>query len=325
MHLSLQQKELFFHDLGQLLRGGQSLSQAIELKSRGRATAARQVAAAMLEKVRDVNAEGYFAAVPEVFSELDREIVRGGELSGQLDSTLFYLAGYYGTLAKTQRRILAQSAYPVFLLHFGALMLAIPELMSGGMEAFVWSIAKLLGIFYIAAAVAWLIFLMALKAARETPAVDRFLQSIPAIGKARVALVGSRFCMLMGILVKASGSILSAMNRAASASGSALFQRGADEAVREVQGGGRLSAAVTNTQAFPEDIDRVFQTGEASGRLDEEMRLQADRYTEQFQERIAFLSGVLSKLIYLAIAGALAWQIIRFWMGYYSMAAGLLG
>jgi general secretion pathway protein F len=323
MRLSLQQKELFFHDLGQLLRSGQTLPQALELKTKARLGAARHVASAMLDKARESNAEGYFAAVPEVFTGLDREIVRGGELAGRLDDTMLYLSGYYGTLAKTQRRLLAQSAYPIFLLHFGALMLGIPDLMTGGMEAFVWSIAKLIGTFYIAFAVGWLLFLAILRAAREAPLADQILQSIPAIGGARVALVGSRFCMLMGILVKSSGSILSAMNRAASASGSALFQRGADEAVRAIQAGGTLGAAMRDTRAFPEGIERAFQTGESAGRLDEEMQLQAARYTEQFQGRIDLLSGTLSKLIYLCIAGALAYRIIQFWLGYYSMSAGL--
>lgn len=324
MHLSLQQKELFFHDLGQLLRAGKSLAQALELKSRGRATASRKVASAMAERGDGSSAEAYFAAVPEVFSELDREIVRGGELSGQLTGTMDYLAGYYGTLARTQRRIAAQCAYPIFILHFGALLLSLPAFMSGGVEAFVWAVAKFLGFFYIVAGLGWLVFLAVLRAARETPSADRFLQSLPVIGGVRTALVGSRFCMLMGILIKASGSILSAMNRASAGSGSALFRRGSDEVVRTVQGGGVLSVAVAETRAFPEDIDRVFQTGEASGRLDEEMQLQAGRYTELFQDRIALLSGAFSKLVYIAIAMVLAYHILSFYFGYYSMAAGMI-
>jgi type II secretory pathway component PulF len=324
MHLSLPQKELFFHDLAQLLRGGQSLRQALELKGRGRAAGPRQVALAMLERAGDSSAEGYFAAVPGVFSELDREIVRGGEVAGRLDDTMGYLAGYYATLARTRRRILAQSAYPVFLLHLGALLLGVPDLMAGGVEVFVWSVAKFLGLFYLAAAAVWLAFLAVLRAAREVPAADRILQAVPVLGGAREALVGSRFCMLMGILVNASGSILSALNRAGSASGSALFRQGTDQVVRAVQGGERLSEAVARTRVFPEAVDRVFQTGEATGRLGEEMALQADRYVEQFQGRARSLAGALGTTIYLAIAGTIAVRIVLFYSSYYSGMSGLL-
>lgn len=311
--------------MSQLLRSGQTMPQALELKSKGRSTVSRRVAQAMLERVKETNAEGYFAAVPEVFTELDRELVRGGESSGRLDDAMGYLSGYYGTLAKTRSRILAQTAYPIFILHFGALMLGIPSLFGdGGVEEFVWSVAKLLGIFYIAFALGWIAFLAILRAAREAPQADQFLQSIPGIGGARVAMVGSRFCMLMGILVQASGSILSAMNRSAVASGSALFERGAAEAVLAIQAGERLGAAVTHTGAFPEDIDRAFQMGEVSGRLDQEMQLQAERYTEQFQSRLKMLSGVFSQFVYIAIAGVLAYKIITFWTGYYSGLNGIL-
>jgi len=325
MRLSLQQKEQFFHDMRELIRSGLSIAQALEMKNNSRAGATRRVTEAMVAG-SDGTLPGYFTAVPEVFSEMDREIIAGGEKSGRLDDAMGYLGDYYAALAKTRRQLIVNTAYPVFILHFGALMLAIPALVSpgGGVEAFIKSIVLFLGIFYAAFAIVWFAFNAAVRAARSNPAADQFLQSIPAIGGARIALVGSRFCMLMGILVKASGSILSAMTRSASASGSALFQRGAQEAVLAIQGGDRLGAAVMRTKAFPEAIDRAFQMGETSGRLDEEMQRQAAAYNGQFQTRLEVLSFWLPKLIYIAIAAALAFRIIAYYSDYYGQVNALL-
>jgi type II secretory pathway component PulF len=44
------------------------------------------------------------------------------------------------------------------------------------------------------------------------------------------------------------------------------------------------------TRAFPEAIDRAFQVGEASGRLDEEMQRQASRFAEQLNLRMEAIS-----------------------------------
>jgi type II secretory pathway component PulF len=314
MKLSLQQKEQFFHEMRELLQSGRTVDQALELKANGRAGALRRVAAGMRAGGAGGTAEGYFAVMPEVFSIMDREIVRGGEMGGRLDDAMGYLSDYYGVMARTRREILTHLAYPVFLLHFGALMLAVPALVQDGAGAFFAQIAWLLGVFYVAAALGWLAFVIAVREARVNPAADRLLQSLPVLGRARVALVSARFCLLMGILVKASGSILSAFNRAAAASGSALFQRGAEQAVLAVQGGDGLGAAVMRTQAFPEAIDRAFQVGEASGRLDQEMERQAERFAEQFRGRLSILANWLPKLVFLGIGLVLAWKII----GYYT-------
>ncbi|HVE15500.1 MAG TPA: type II secretion system F family protein [Chthoniobacterales bacterium] len=290
MRLSLLQKEQFFHELRELIRSGKSMHDALEMKATARSRAVRDAASAMLESAGDGSAENYFNGVPDLFSPLDREIVRGGAASGRLDETMGYLSEYYGMLYRMRRQIIMRTAYPVFMLHFAALMLAVPTLVTDGLEPFLVRMMLFLGSFYALFALCWLVYGAAARAANANAVIDQMIQALPAIGGTRVALVGSRFCMLMGILVKASGSILSAINRSAGASGSALFQRGAAQAVNAIQGGDGLGMAVMKTRAFPEAIDRAFQVGEASGRLDEEMQRQASRFAEQLNLRMEAIS-----------------------------------
>jgi len=317
MRLSLQQKEQFFHEMSEIVRSGRSLPEALEMVAASRAPAMRAVASAMMKGGGDGSAGSFFTPVGTVFNSLDREIVQGGEASGRIDDALRYLSDYYASLARTRRRIIAGALYPFFILHFGAVMLAVPALMNDGVEAFATQALGFLAIFYVLFALAWMAFRAAARAAAVNSRADQMLQSLPAVGGTRIALVGARFCMLMGILVKASGGILSAMTRSASASGSALFQRGAEEAVASVQGGAALGLAVARTRAFPESIDRAFQVGETSGRLDEEMTRQAHRFTEQLNTRLDVLAGAAGKFLLLAVTLTLAWKIISFYTGYY--------
>jgi len=317
MRLSLQQKEQFFHEMSEIVRSGRSLPEALEMVAASRVPAMRVVASAMVKAGGDGSAGSFFAPVESVFNSLDREIVQGGEASGRIDDALRYLSDYYASLARTRRRIIAGALYPFFILHFGAAMLAMPALMNGGVGAFAMQALEFLAIFYVLFALAWMAFRAAARAAAVNSKADQMLQSLPAVGGTRIALVGARFCMLMGILVKASGGILSAMTRSASASGSALFQRGAEEAVVSVQGGAALGLAVARTRAFPESIDRAFQVGETSGRLDEEMTRQAHRFTEQLNTRLDVLAGAAGKFLLLAVTLTLAWKIVSFYAGYY--------
>jgi type IV pilus assembly protein PilC len=324
MRLSLQQKEQFFHELRELIRSGKSVSDALRMKSTSRSRVVRGVATAMLEAEGDGSAENYFNGVPEVFSQLDREVIRGGAASGRLAETMGYLSDYYGMLDRARRQIIMRTAYPFFLLHFAALMLAIPALVTTGVEAFLVQIMLFLGVFYGLFALGWLGYGMVSRAAKDNAAVDQMLQALPAIGGTRVALVGSRFCMLMGILVKASGSILSAINRSAVASGSALFQRGAAQAVLAIQGGDGLGSAVTRTRAFPEAIDRAFQIGEASGRLDEEMQRQATRFTEQLNSRMEAIAKWIPVAITIAIFLTIGTRIVLHYMGQFQQLDSMM-
>lgn len=316
MRLSLQQKEQFFHEMRELVRSGRSVPEAVDLIASSRSSAMRRVAVAMRAAGGDGSADQIFSGAGPAFGSLDREIIRGGEASGRIAEAMGYLSGYYGALDRTRKRLIANTLYPIFLLHFGAVALAVPQFFTGGLEAFLKNVFAVLAIFYVLVAAIWFAFRSAVRAAEVNPAADQLLQAIPALGGTRLALVGSRFCMLMAILVKATGGILSAFTRSATASGSALFQRGAGEAVAAVQGGDPLGAAVARTRAFPEGIDRAFQVGETSGRLDEEMERQAARFTEQFNARLDLISSWVPKLIFLGVALWIAWSVIRFWQGY---------
>jgi type II secretory pathway component PulF len=324
MRLSLQQKEQFFHEMREMIQSGRSVAKALETKANGRTGPLRTVAEQMVSGAAGDTAESYFDAAGDIFSTMDREVVRGGEQSGRLDAAMGYLSDYYGALARTRRDILIHVAYPVFLLHFGALMLAIPALVTTGFTEFLVQVACFLGAFYVVGALIWFGLGAAIRAAKANPSADQMLQSIPGIGGTRVALVGARFCMLMSILVKASGSIFSALDRAAAASGSALFQRGAQETVLAVQGGDGLSAALMRTHAFPESIDRAFQVGELSGRLDEEMHRLAERFTEQLHRRLAILSKWAPILIFLVIGLVIAFRIVSYYLGYFHQVNELL-
>jgi type II secretory pathway component PulF len=317
MRLSLQQKEQLFHEMSELLRSGRPLSESLDVLSTARTASVRGVADAMRLARGDGSARSSLEAVPGVFPILDCEVIAGGEASGRLDEAFGFLGEYYGSLMRARRRLITGALYPFFILHFAALMLGIPVYLSSGPEAFFTGVVGFLAIFYAATALIWMGVAMTVRRATVDATVDRMLQRLPGLGGLRIAMVASRFCLLMGMSVKAGGGIFSAMERSAAASGSALFKRGAAEAVAAVKEGESLGVAVARTHAFPEAVDRAFQIGETSGRLDEEMARQAVRFTGQFDRRLDLLVGVTSKAILLIIMLSVAVRIVGSYQALY--------
>ncbi len=324
MKLSLAQKEQFFHELTQSLRSGRSLPETLERKAGKRFGTATKLARRMIDGAGEGSAAEYFAAVPGAFSALDREMVSAGAAAGRLDSVTGYLSSYYETLDRTRRRIISGLMYPLVLLHVAAVLLAVPVAVTGGMEAFIPAVAKVLGVFYALVIAVWIVVVLISRAVRRSAGADRTVMRIPVLGGARVALVSSRFCQTMNILVRSGGGILRSMERAGSVCESALYRQGADDAAASVRNGESLADAVEDTRAFPDLVAQAFAIGEQSGRLDDEMERQGKRYDEQLEDRLNALASWIPRIVYAGIAIYIGWRIVAFYAGYLGQINSLM-
>ena len=126
-----------------MLRSGIPLQKALEHMSagRGRVSAAARLAAPL------VNQDITSAFAEAGFSGLDTGVLSAGEQSGRLIEACDGLEVFYARLASGRRRILAAAAYPVFILHLGAVLLSIPAaILDGGLPAFALCAGSLLAV-----------------------------------------------------------------------------------------------------------------------------------------------------------------------------------
>ncbi len=322
--LSFAQKEQFFHELTQSLRSGKSLPETLERSAKKRFGTIPKLSRQMVAGSGEGSASEYFGAAPRTFSNLDCEMVVAGASGGRLDAVTGYLSSYYESLARTRRRIIGGLTYPIVLLHVAAVLLAVPKAVSDGPEAFGWAVAQVLGVFYAALIVVWLLVAVVSRAVQRSALADRIVMKIPIIGGARRALVASRFCQTLNILIRSGAGILGSIDRAGEVGGSALFREGAGSVTEDVRRGERLGEAVEASGAFPEDVIRGFEIGEDSGRLDDEMERLATRYDEQLKDRLAALAAWTPKIIYSGIAIFIGYRIVTFYVGYLDQVNRLL-
>jgi len=298
VQLRFQDKEHFFHDIAQMLRSGIPVQRALELLGGGRDRAAAAARAAA-PRVND----GLAAAMRSIgFSTLDTGILSAGEQSGRLEDACRELADYYSHLAKGRRAALAASAYPLLILHLGAVLLSLPAaIVSGGISTFLWQAGTFLGTAYFVAALAGTILWFLAESFVSNARADRLISTIPVVGGFFRCAALARFCLVLSLGIRSADGLLASISRAGQAAGSARLDAGAVQAVAAIRGGDGFASALRATRVFPADLERALQVAEASGRLDEEVARWAGIYRERLFQRIEALATWLPRALYLLV------------------------
>ncbi len=313
MKLSLAARRQFYDELGKLLAAGFPFSQAVEtmLSTRPR-EASRQV----LEKFKtlalaEANITECFSAPGLPFSPMEIALVSACERSGQLQRGCEFLERYYARLDAVRRQILRKSIYPVFMLHFGILILAIPALFRGGdLPSVVRTIVLQLGTFYFILGSVLVGTRTLVKMAVRSSALDRALGLLPLFGGIRRSLAVSRFCTTYQMQLDAAVNVMDSLGAAAGASGSALVSDGIHRALPGIRAGNAVGPEIAATGVLPQDVVRALVIGEKTGTLDRELLRVANDYEARALAGIETIGEWVPKLIYFTIVIFLAWGIV---------------
>ncbi len=281
-----------------MLRSGIPLQRAFEHMGGGRgrpAEAARAACSAVNEGLEAALTSGGF-------SELDIGILTAGEQSGRLEEACRELADYYAHLEKGRTRALAASAYPVFILHLGALLLSIPPaVVEGSFPVFLRGAVLFLGAAYLIVAAFAAALWFAARGFSSSDSADRLVSMVPIVGGFLRCAALARFCLVLSLGIRSAEGFLAGLNRAGAASGSARIRSACGNAVTSIRSGNGFAPAMRSTGAFPEDLERALQVAEVSGRLEEEITRWAGIYREQLFRRIDAISAWLPRALYLLI------------------------
>lgn len=321
MQLRFTDKEHFFHDLAQLLRSGIPFQRALEHLGAG-----RERSAGTARKLSPLVADGVSSAFAAAgFARLDVGILAAGEQSGRLLDACVRLSEYYGSLAACRRRILSASAYPVFVFHLAAVLLAIPAaIQEGGFGGFLRQVALTLGCAYAVAGAAVLGAHLARRAVRDSVVAERAICCIPAVGGLFSFGALSRFCLVLSLGIRSADGVLASILRAGRASRSAGLEAASARIVPEVREGAGFAEAIRQSHAFPPDLERGFEVAEASGRLDEEAGRWANIYQARFFRRIDALGVWIPRLLFLIVALVVGAGIVFSFMRSYAMVFRML-
>ena len=130
----LVRRSELYHQLGQLTAAGLGLTRALEQIHR--APPSRSFRAPIRHVLAEITAGFTFSeSVRRAggwLPDFDIALLEAGERSGRLDSCFRLLADHYADRGRMAREMIADLAYPAFLLHFAVFILPFAQLFTTG-------------------------------------------------------------------------------------------------------------------------------------------------------------------------------------------------
>jgi general secretion pathway protein F len=305
--LSVKQLADFMQELASLVGAGIPAEQALALLAgREAGLKRRRVAEELLRRLRNgASLADAMAAEAKIFPPVALGMVRAGEASGALDSSLTRLADYLRRSADVREAVQSSLVYPAILLAtaLGSVILiltvVLPQLKpifahahtalpfgtrlvlaaSDGLRAYWW--ALLLGTLVLAFMLRRLLRDPAILAMR-----DRLLLRIPLLGSGIRRAETARFVRILGALAGANVALPTALALSQAVLVNTVMAEAVAVVAKQLKEGGGLAEPLAASGVFPDLAIQFIRIGEATGRLDEMLLRQADLFDGEVRRQI---------------------------------------
>lgn len=324
MALSALDKSVLYHELHRYVHAGLDLPRAVDSFLTERSPSSiREV----MKRVHDQLTHGKSveqAFTDPAFTQVEQAMLGAAETSGRLDQTLSYLSRYFQAISDSARTIRRNLAYPIFLVHFAALILPLPTIVSHGVHGYLMRVVAALAAIYVAGLSVWGICWLLARLSEKDPTMDTVVQNMPVVGAARRNLALARLFASLEMLLSAGIGLPRALGRAAETTHSALFESSVRKAVPDIEMGFPAQDALRRSGGFPEQVLRGIQVGLETGTLDVEMGRWSAFYWQKAQDSVQALSKWVPRMIYLAIVIGIGYQVITLFQSVIGQQSKLL-
>ena len=280
----------------------------------------------MISSVRGGVIEGYSLAdsmrsYPMIFDNLFCAMVAAGEKSGHLEKVLDRLADYAEQRQEMKSKMMQALIYPIVLTlvaisvvailltsvvpqvvgqfqHMGADLPASTTFLIAASDA-----VSAYGIYFVGLCViAFLLFKQHLKKAKNQLRFDRYLLTVPIVGKVVNELNTARFARTLSILNSSAVPLLDAMSIAGDVLSNQYIRLKVGEAAERVREGTSLGRALESTKLFPPMMLHMIMSGERSGELGNMLERSADNQDKQFSAQVTLALGLFEPALVISMA-----------------------
>jgi type II secretory pathway component PulF len=320
----LRDRSELYHQLAVLVASGIPMIQALEMQQRNPANRASAAAMAnvlqLLQQGRTVT--DAFQAGGD-FPEFDSALIEAGDKSGRLDQCFKLLSSYYEHRAQILRSVIGGLIYPAFLIHMVIFIFPFIEYFrTSNLTKFILEIVVILIPLY--ALVIFIIFACQGRHGEKWRSmIEQIANPIPFLGKARRELAIARLSAALEALLNAGVSIIGGWQLAAAASGSPFLRRTVSAWKTDLENGATPAELVFSSHAFPGPFVNLYQTGEATGTLDDALKRLHAMYDEEGRRHMQMATVMFSKLVYGCVVAIVAFKVISFYMGMYGPGSEL--
>lgn len=256
-------------------------------------------------------------------SDLERSILTSAEKGGRLEEGFDHLADYFSLLDSTRGQIIRNTIYPVVVVHIAVVLSAFISAQFTS-ATFLGTFLKWIAVVYGLGGVTFFLAHFIVKKGRSSEAVDRVLNSLPVVGKARRSLALTRWCKVLHIHLLAGGKTADGVELAANASQAAGLRGSAMRMVPEIRSGNPLGPLLIVNRSFPKDFSRAIMTAEQAGELDTEMSQWANYMHSTAVASMDDLSQWVPRALSVVMLAFVGYLIISGYLQYWGMLNGIL-
>ncbi len=257
---------------------------------------------------------------PKSFPSYYSQMVRAGEMGGQLNVIFRRLADSVEKQQDMRLKIRSSLAYPLLIMGVGCVtvfilvtfivpkisvmfedvgqQLPLPTMIllnvSGWLASFWWLLILVMVVGSYAAA-RW----MATSQGRRS--CDGLLLKIPAIGAFLKMASSAQFCRTLATLLESGVPLNNALEAASQTVNNEIFREQVHDLSERIVRGESLSSALQRVSFFPEMLMNMVAVGEETGQIEKSLAKAADSYERQTDETMRTVISLLGPLVLVVV------------------------
>jgi type IV pilus assembly protein PilC len=266
---------------------------------------------------------------PGAFNGLYVSLIKAGEAGGSLGNTLESLADYLERSEEVRRKVVSSLYYPVFVMVFLSLCVAILVLKIAPMFDRVYrsfgadlpvptrilmNVSGFLiknmpfGIL-MGMAIAFGIFLFALTD-RGRWYLDAARLRLPIFGALMKDATMANFSRTFGLLLASSVPVVDSLALAGRTVGNVLVRKGVETVRDQIKDGQSIHAAMRRAMVFPAILIQLVATGEETGEVEKLLLKAAEYYEKKVDTLISRLSSLIEPVLIVLMGGVVGALVI---------------
>ena len=335
----------FTGQLATLLRAGLPVVRALEALTE---QSENPVLRTMLTQIRDSVSQGSSLAEAfrshAAFDGLYVDLVRAGESTGSLDSSLASLAAMLANRLRLRRKVRGALAYPVLMTVVGSGLLVmmltyvlpqVVHIFDDLGENLPWPTRLLLaasGTVQHGWAVALVLLAVAAVAARQALrrqdvrlSVDRWKLRVPVFGPLLRKAAVARVAGALATLLRGGVPLLAGLEASAGVAGNAALRKRLLDAAGSVRKGSDLAGALGGDSLIPPVAVHMIRVGEESGSLQDMLFQVASLFEEEVEANVSTLTSLLEPILILAMGVVIGFMVLAILMPIFQLNQASFG
>ena len=335
---------IMYGQLSDLLRADVPALRALDILAR--ATVHRRLAG-IVAKVRDNVAGGAaladaMAAHGQVFTPLHIAMVKAGERAGFLEDVLANMADFMERQDELRNKVLGAMVYPLLVAGVGVavitgvlvglvpkfrplfegmrMALPLPTVLLFAASDLVLSLWPLVVMTIVVGVIGFWGFVTSDYGRR---AWDRWRLKIPVFGQATRLIAITRFCRVLGMMLKNGVPLLQALAISKDATGSVVLADSIQEASENVRAGQTLAEPLKASGFFPAEILEMVAVAEESNQLEKTLLGIADTVERRTNRQVDLAVRLIEPLVLVAMAAGIGFFGVALVYPIFSMAGAM--